>query len=471
MGTITTERPRALTAVLVAAVMVFALLQTLVIPAVPTIARTYGVGPEVSGWVLTAFLLSASVLTPVIGRLGERYGKGRVLVGVLIVMGAGGALGALAPNIGVLIGARAVQGVAGGVFPLAFGIAREALPRERVAGAVSLISTIFGAGAAVGLPLSGVIVDSVSVSWLFWLGLVALPVAWLVSRLVPASPGADHARVDWVGAALLGAGLAAVLVAVTQSEAWGPASPATLGSGGGGVVLLVAWLLVERRVPSPLVSIEVLVRPAVWATNLTTLVVGFGLFSGFVLIPSVAQARGPAGLGLDPALAGLLLLPSAVTQVLAGPWSGRLGGRIGFRPVLVLGGLLLAASFALIALVRTEAWQLAASGALLGVGAGVSFSAIANLVVDAVAPDEVAVVTGINAVVRTVGASFGSAASVALIALTAAAGGSPTATGYTLAFTLSAVAGLAATGTALLVPGPRMRRPAGAAPADAGGPA
>lgn len=469
MGT-TTDRPRALTAVLVAAVMVFALLQTLVIPAVPTIGRTFRVGTETSGWVLTAFLLSASVLTPVIGRLGERYGKGRVLVWVLVVMGAGGALGALAPNIGVLIAARTVQGVAGGVFPLAFGIAREALPRERVAGAVSLISTIFGAGAAVGLPLSGVIVDTASVSWLFWLGLVALPVAALVARLVPPSTEVDRAPVDWLGAALLGAGLAAVLVAVTQSESWGPASPATLGLGAGGVMLLVVWVLVERRRAAPLISIEVLVRPTVWATNLTTLIVGFGLFSGFVLIPSVAQARGPAGLGLDPALAGVLLLPSAVTQVLAGPVAGRLGGRFGFRPVLVVGAVLLAASFAVIALVRTEAWQLAAGGALLGVGAGVSFSAIANLVVDAVAPREVAVATGINAVVRSVGASFGSAASVALLALTATAGGSTTATGYTLAFTLSAVAGLVATGTALLVPGPRMRRPSRAIPADPDGP-
>jgi MFS family permease len=201
--------------VLVLACASFALSQTLVVPALPAIAEDLDASRSAVSWVLTAFLLSASVSTPIIGKLGDLYGKGRVLGAVMVVFSIGAVINALAGSIEVLIAGRVLQGVAGGVFPLAFGIVRDTFPRERVPGGLSLIGAMFGIGGGIGLPLSGVIADNLSVDWLFWISLVALPAALAAYRLIPPSPRVPHVRIDWIGALLLSIALSAILLGVS----------------------------------------------------------------------------------------------------------------------------------------------------------------------------------------------------------------------------------------------------------------
>ena len=148
---------------------------------------------------LTGFLVSASIATPIAGKLGDLYGKGRVLTAIMIIFSIGAVINALAPSIEVLIAGRVLQGVAGGVFPLAFGIIRDTFPRDQVAGGIAIISAVFGIGGGIGLPLSGLIVDHVNLDWLFWVSLIALPVAYAVHRFVPPSPPVENTRVDWLG--------------------------------------------------------------------------------------------------------------------------------------------------------------------------------------------------------------------------------------------------------------------------------
>ncbi len=457
--------------VLLMAGVSFALSQTLVIPALPDIAANVDASPAAASWILSGFLLSASISTPIVGKLGDVYGKGRVLTLVLLLFSVGGIVCALAHSIAVLILGRVIQGVAGGVFPLAFGIIRDTFPPDKVASGLGLVSAILGIGAGIGLPLSGVIADGIGVQWLFWISLIALPAALAAHLLVPASPASRRVRIDWIGAAVLSAALAAVLLGVTESNDWGWGSERTIGLFGGGIVLFAIWVLVESRVNEPLIDLNVLSGRAVATTNLTGLLVGFAMFSSFLLIPQFAQAPESTGYGFGDSVsqAGLLLVPAALFQLVAGPLAGALGARIGFRTTLAAGAGLATMAFVFLALEHSHPWQFIVSAALLGSGISFAFASMANLIVGAVPQSEVGVATGINTIMRTVGGAFGAAVATAILTGNTIAGSPfPSESAYTAAFVLSAVGGVLAIGAALLVPtraAERARAAAAAAPA------
>ena len=447
-------QPTAVLAVLLAAGISFALSQTIVLPALSVLGEQYGASATATSWVVTAYLLSASVSTPIVGKLGDVHGKGRVLTVVLVLFALGGLVNALAGSIELVIAGRVLQGVAAGVFPLSFGIIRDTFPPERVPGAISLISSVFGVGAGIGLPLSGVIVDHTHPSVVFWISLVAVPAAVGAHLVVPRTGTVSGMRIDWTGALLLSGALALLLLGVTQAPQLGWGSPGNVGLLAGGVALLVAWVAVERRVAQPLIELAVLRHRAVLATNTTGLLTGLAMFSGFLLIPQIAQAPTSTsyGLGASVTVAGLLLAPSAVGQLVAGPFAGRLGVRIGFRATLVIGSLLNVAAFGLLAVLHDRWWHLALGGLLLGAGVAFAFASMANLIVAAVEQREVGIATGINTVMRTIGGAFGSAVSTAVLASTAAAGGLPSGGGYRTAFGLAAGIALLAGASALGVP-------------------
>jgi len=146
----------------------FAVLQSLVAPALPAIAADLQSSTGNISWILTAYLLSASVLTPIFGRLGDMIGKRKVMVIVLVILFAGTLVAALSTTLPVLIAGRALQGAAGAILPLSIGIVRDELPREKVGVTVGLLSAIFGIGAGLGIVLAGPIVDNLSWEWLFW---------------------------------------------------------------------------------------------------------------------------------------------------------------------------------------------------------------------------------------------------------------------------------------------------------------
>jgi len=449
------RNPVGVLVVLLMAGVSFALSQTLVIPALPDISQSVHASPAAASWILSGFLLSASISTPIVGKLGDVYGKGRVLTLTLLVFSAGGVVCALAHSIALLIAGRVIQGVAGGVFPLAFGIIRDTFPPERVASGLGLVSAILGIGAGIGLPLSGVIADGIGVEWLFWISLIALPAALAAHRLVPESPESKRLRIDWLGAAILSAALAAILLAVTEADDWGWGSATTLGLMLGGIALLGLWVWVESRVREPLIDLRVLRGRAVASTNLTGLLVGFAMFSSFLLIPQFAQAPTSTGycFGDSVSEAGLLLVPAAIFQLVAGPLAGGLGARIGFRTTLAGGAALATLAFVLLALEHEHPWQFIVSAALLGCGISFAFASMANLIVGAVPQSEVGIATGINTIMRTVGGAFGAAVATAVLTANTIPGSSlPTEGAYTAAFVLSAAGGVLAVCAALRVP-------------------
>jgi EmrB/QacA subfamily drug resistance transporter len=455
-------------AVLATAALAYALLQTMVAPALPAIQRDLGASTTTVTWVLTVYLLTASVATPIVGRLGDIYGKERVLVLTLSVFALGSLIAALSHSLGPLVAGRAVQGIGGAVFPLSFGIIRDEFPPERVATGIGLISATFGIGGGAGLVLSGLIVDNFSYEWLFWLGLVVVAIAIVSTHLfVPESPIKTPAKVDWGGAALLSAGLIALLVAVSEGNAWGWGSLRVLGLFTAAAVLLSVWTVFEQRVPQPLVDMNMMRGRAVFTTNLTALLVGFGMFGSFILIPQFVQMPAAAGFGFGATVtqAGLFLLPSTAVMLIAGPLAGWLGERFGSKLPLVLGTLIGAASFVWLTVAHDERWMIYVGVALLGFGIGFSFAAMANLIVEAVDQSQTGVATGMNTIMRTIGGALGGQIAASIVAGHIAARGLPAESGFTIAFVMSAVGMTAAFALALAIPGRRREHAPAAVPA------
>jgi EmrB/QacA subfamily drug resistance transporter len=438
--------------------LTYALAQTVVAPALPALAREFDTTQSSTSWVLTGFLLSASVCTPLAGKLGDLFGKARVLSGVLVLFCLGSIVCALAGSIEVVIAGRIVQGVAGGVFPLAFGIINDELSADRRAVAIGTMSAMFGIGGDIGLPLSGAIVDNVDVSWLFWIGLLALPAAVLVHRLVPASPARERTRIDWLGAVLLSAGLAAVLLGISKANAWGWGSARTLLALLGGIAVLATFVVHELRRTQPLVDMRVLAERPVLATNLTGFLMGMAMFGSFLMVPQFAQTPDGAGYGFGMTVlqSGLLMVPASFVMLVCGPLAGHLGNRIGFRAVLAIGTVANTISFAILTLAHDTELEFIAANLLVGVGISFGFASMANLIVSLVDAREVGIASGINTIMRTVGGAFGAALVTALLtADTIGATRVPTEGAYTEAFAISGVMSVLALLAALWIPRPR----------------
>lgn len=450
-------------AALLIAVLSFSLLQTMPVPALPNLQQAFGASTTTASWVLSAFLLTASVATGLLGRLGDMFGKRRVLIACLLVSAAGTLLAALAGSIGVLIAARAVQGVGAATFPLAFGLVRDVFPRERVPVAIGWISSIFGIGFGVGLVIPGLIVDTLGWRGIFWLMLVMILIGvGAVAAFIRESPVTSPGRVDWAGALLLSAGLVALLLAISNGRVWGWGSAPVVGLFVAAVALIVVFGVVERRIGSPLVDIGLLRNRTVLASNVTALIIGVGMYGAFTLIPALVETSPSVGYGFGASVtqAGLFIIPMAVTMLFASPLAGRLGAVLGFKLPLVLACVIGAIGFVLFATAHDTQWAIYLGNGIIGIGVGFAFASLANLVVSAVEPRQTGEATGINTIMRTIGGTLGAQIASTIVTSTLVPGTRiPVESGYTTAFTLSAIAMGVATIAALAAPG-RLRKAA-----------
>ena len=442
-------------AVLAAGAGVFSMLQSLIAPALPTVQHALHTSQSTATWVMTAYLLSASIFTPILGRVGDLIGKKRTLVAVLVTVAVGCLLAALAPGIGVLIVARVVQGVGGALFPLSFGIIRDEFAASEVSGSISNLSAVIAAGGGVGMVAAGPIVTALDYRWLFWIPVAIVIAATLIAvRYVPESPNRAQGNVNWLGAVLLSAWLVALLLPLSQAARWGWGSARVLGLFGAAVVLFALWLYSEARSRTPLIDLRVMRLPAVWTTNAAALLFGAGMYSIWSFLPGFVQTPSAAGYGFGASVtaAGLLMLPMLVAMFLSGVLSGRLEPVVGAKALLVTGAALGAVACGFLALWHDEQWQIALVAGLFGLGIGLAFASMANLIVGSVPADQTGAATGMNANIRTIGGSIGAAVTSVLVTGRLQPSGLPYESGYTHGFTLLAVLCLAAALAALLVP-------------------
>ena len=442
-------------AVLAAGVAAYALLQSLVTPVLTTVQQHLHTSQSTATWALTGYLLSASVFTPIMGRIGDMWGKRRVFVITLAALAVGSLLAAVATGIGLMIFARAVQGIGGGVLPLAFGIVRDEFPRERIAGAVGVIASLAAVGGGLGIVLAGPIVDSLGYAWLFWLPMILTLVAAAAAvAFVPESPIRTPGRLSWLPALLLSGWLVALLVPLSEATTWGWASAKTIGLLIGSMVLAVAWILAEGRAATPLIDMRMMRLPAVWTTNLVALLLGVGMYATFAFLPEFVQTPREAGYGFSASItqSGLLLLPSAVTMFGVGVLAGRLTKWVGAKALIVVGSVVGMASMALLAFAHHDKWELYLATAVMGIGVGLAFSAMSALIVAAVPPEQTGVASGMNANIRTIGGSIGAALMASIVTARLGPQGLPKESGYTGGFAMLAGCLLLAALAGLLIP-------------------
>src|ERR1700733_7035979 len=332
--------PNLILATLSLAGLAYAALSSAVIPALPTIQRDLHTTETGVAWLLTGFLLSASVGTAIIGRLGDMYGKERLLVWTLVVLAAGTVLAAVSNSLAVVIAARVIQGAGGGIFPLAFSIIRDEFPADRVPGSIGLVSSILGIGAGAGLVVGGLIVEHLSWHWLLWLPLIPMLLAAVATwRFVPESPVRSPARVNWGAAALMSLGLSCLLIAIAQTTVWGWGDVRTVALLAFGLAVCAGWVMVELRSREPLIDMAMMRIRGVWTTNLAAFLLGAGMYASVIVYPEFAQLPKATGFGFGASVvvSSLYLLPAALGMSVLGTFAGRIARRFGSKQALITG--------------------------------------------------------------------------------------------------------------------------------------
>ncbi|MER7971882.1 MFS transporter [Streptomyces sp. NPDC096080] len=441
--------------------ILMAVMQTVVVPLLPDLPRLTGSSAAAVSWTVTATLLAGAVLTPVLGRAGDMYGKRRVLASALTLMTLGSVLCALSSDITVLITARALQGAAAAVVPLSISILRDELPPERRGSAVALMSSTVGIGAALGLPLAALVVQYADWHTMFWLtGLLGAIGVAAVCWAVKESPVRTPGRFDVVGTLGLAAGLVCLLLGVSQGGQWGWTSPPVLALFAATAVIFTLWRRQQLRAARPLVDLRLVAEPRVGLSHVAALLTGFAFYANSLVTAQLVQAPEETGygLGLSIVATGLCLLPGGVTMLLFSPLSARISAARGPRVTLALGALVIACGYVVRIADSRDLWMIILGATVVATGTTLAYSALPTLILRAVPAEQTASANGVNVLMRTIGQATSSAAVAAvLVHHTSLMGGTavPTLHGYLVAFGMAGAVALVACAAALTIPGDR----------------
>ncbi|MFF0221378.1 MFS transporter [Streptomyces sp. NPDC004629] len=415
----TAPRTNLVVAVLAFGGIVVSLMQTLVIPIVPELPKLLDAPASDAAWAVTATLLAAAVATPVMGRLGDMYGKRLMLLASLGMLVAGSVTAGLSDTLVPMIVGRALQGLAAGVIPLGISIMRDELPAERLGSATALMSASLGVGGALGLPAAALIADHFDWHALFWtsaaLGVVA---AVLVLLLVPESRVRTGGRFDLPGAFGMAAGLVCLLLAISKGADWGWTGGTTLGLFGAAVVVLFLWGLFELRAAHPLVDLRTTARRQVLVTNLASVAFGFSMFAMSLVLPQLLQLPVATGYGLGKSLlfAGLVMAPTGLVMMAMAPVSAAVSRAWGPKVTLMCGAVIVAAGYGLNIVMMDAVWQLVVASCVIGAGIGFAYGAMPALIMGAVDPSETAAANSLNTLMRSIGTSTASAVAGVILA-------------------------------------------------------
>ncbi|MBO3677081.1 MFS transporter [Streptomyces sp. NEAU-YJ-81] len=386
-------------------------LQSVVEPALPQLQRELGVSPAEGALIGNTLLITGAVITPVAGKLGDRYGGKRVLVWLMAVVSAGGLLASLAPNLPVLLLGQILQGVMVGALPLSFILVRKNLPARASQVAIGLVMALFTGGGMVGTLIAGPLSEELSWHWMFALPTIVIIATTLVlTRLMPHDPPTpSDDRIDWPGVVLLSGALLAFMIGLVRVTGAGLPPLAVVALTLLVAALATAWVAVERRAASPMVDLRMLAKPAMWHSCVLTLVImaGFGMVA-FLLPQLFAISADGYGFGLSTTDIGLFLLPGAIAGAVSDSVGGVVARRFGLRAVLVGGAVVTAATTIALASLHTAAWQLVIAKALTSIAAGVGSTALLTRAAAAVETGDTGIATSLLVVTRVIGVALGS---------------------------------------------------------------
>ncbi|MER7368945.1 MFS transporter [Nonomuraea wenchangensis] len=415
----TVPRSGLVVGVLAAAGITVSLMQTLIVPLIATLPSLLHTTTANAFWAITATLLAGAVAMPVSGRLGDLYGKRRVMVVSALLLSAGSFVCAPAESLVPMVVGRALQGLGMGVIPLGIAIMRDVLPPQRLGSAIGLMSSSLGVGGALGLPAAALVAQYVSWHALFWAAAgLGLLMSALILVIVPESPVRSPGRLDVVGAIGLAAGLVLFLLPVSKGSEWGWTSGTTLGMFGASALVLLLWGWWELRVPAPLIDLRTSARRQVLMTNLASIVIGFAMYAMSLITPQLLQLPTATGygLGLSMVEAGLWMAPGGLVMMAISPVAARLSAARGPKTSLLLGALVIAAGYLLALVLMGHAWGILIFSAVVAAGIGFAYAAMPSIIMAAVPRTETAAANGLNSLMRSIGTSSASAVLGAVLA-------------------------------------------------------
>lgn len=408
------QTPRfGMTVALAFAGTVVAFMTTLVIPIQNHLPEIFDASRDDTAWVVTITLIANAVFTPIAGRLGDIYGRRRLILILLGALVLGSVVSGLTELLPVMLIGRALQGSSLGVISLSISVLRQNAPAGRLGTSVGIVSGSLGFGGAIGLPVSAAISQWSSWHVLFavaaGLGVAAIIlVVFLVPRDADTrSPG----RIDLTGAVWMAIALSSILVGLTRGNVWGWLSPWTIGLIAGGLTLLFLWVRYELRVPDPIVDIRLLVRRPVLLTNLASVFIGFAFFAGEVFYPQLLElpSRTGIGLGLDLFETSLALVPGGIAMMAVAPVAAWTTERFGARMTLAFGAVVMALAYGASLIWRADAWQVAVLYGLVGAGGGLAYATMPVLIMQKTPLSQTAAANGLNSLARSGGMTLAAA--------------------------------------------------------------
>ncbi|WP_081809484.1 MFS transporter [Mycobacterium sp. URHB0044] len=438
--------PRAMVPVLAFAGIIVAVLQTLLVPVIGDLPAHLDTTPGNAGWVLTSTLLAGAVATPIMGRLGDLYGKRRLLITSLAVMVVGALISALTSDFLTMIVGRTLQGFAMGAVPLGIGLMRDVLPPEKLPSGMALMSSSMGVGGGLAIPAAALVAQYADWHTLFYgaagLGLLAIVLTLLV---VPESPVRAEGRFDLLGALGLSVGLVLLLLPITKGASWGWSSGTTLGLFAAAALVLILWGTMELRMRTPLVDLRTAARREVLLTNLVALMVGFAFYVITLVMPQLLQLPTATGygFGLSILATGAYMAPLGLTIMCMSAIYARLSARLGPTTTLAIGLAVIAIGYVAGIALLSAAWQTIVTSIVVGAGVGLAYAALPALIVGAVDASETGAANGLNTLMRYVGMTVSSAVIATVLAATAHTVGGveiPTINGFRVSFTAAIAA-------------------------------
>jgi MFS family permease len=436
---------------------------SIIVPALPQLATHYHASTIAAAWLATAFVLGSVVAVPVLSRLGDLYGKRRLLLVALAAFACGSLVCALSHSIALAIAGRAVQGFGAAAGPLTLALARDTVPSAQLPRVVGAIIGSASVGGGIGFLLGGVLVDAFSPAAIFWMLFgFALGLMLAIAAFVRESRLRTRVRLDAAGIALLGTGLVSLLLAISKGGAWGWTSLEILSLFAGALLLLASFVLVERHVLQPHLDLRLVATAPFTGTNVSALAFGFTFFIATYVIPQIAAAPEESGygLGLSTTQIGLLLVPSCVAAIVTSWTAGRTATRVGSRVLVAAGGACGIVGYVSLAVAHESTLSLAAGGAVVGLGWGLILPGLYTVVLANATADRSAVAVSITALFRNIGVSVGVTATFAIIAAAELAGEFRSESGYTNAFLAGVVGASVTLLAALALPGRRVSRAA-----------
>jgi MFS family permease len=448
-------RPSLTFAVLGIAAAAYAISQTMLVPSLPELEESLHTSPSGVSALMTSFWISGAVTAGLFGRLGDMYGKRRVIVATLLLFSLGGILCAFASTLGVMIAGRVLMGCGVGMFPLAYSLIRDEFESRKAVRSIAFLGGIAAIGGAVGQSTGGFVAEHFGVSSIFWISVaMGLGAVLAILAAVPESPVRTGGRVDVAGALLLTCGLATPLTAIAEASTWGWADARTILLLATGAFLIAIFVIFELRRAEPLIDMNTLLLPRIRMTNVATWFVGFGFFGFSVILTQFFQEPSSTGYGIGASAteAGLFLVPGLVLLTITSIFAGRLSARVGPTLTLRLGVAVGTVGVAGLTLSHTSPAAVILWTAILYVGVGGAFGAMPTIILQAVPSSQSGQSAAINIIIRMIGSAIGVQLAATIVTASIGAAGTPTERGYTTAFAIATAAGCAALFASLAIP-------------------